>query len=104
MASWLERPVDAAAEELRVCWRSRLDVSLSLEEPPADRPRVRGVVTYVALSGAYAMVLEPRSSESTHVPLGVVLAIRRPHFSEPADVLEGSQLELEQIPGQQALW
>lgn len=101
MSGWLERPVDATAEELRVCWRSGREVSLALEAPPAAYLRVRGVVAYVALTGAYALVREPRAAEPTHVPLGVVLSVRTLHFTEPADALPQ---EADPMAGQLPLW
>jgi hypothetical protein len=80
-----ERPVSAIAEELRAAWVSGRTVVLALDATVCISPRVGGRVVYVAVTGAYALV-DDGERTPLHVPLTVVLGVRRPHFSEPTDV------------------
>lgn len=78
-----ERPTSAVAWELRAVWATRREVVLVLDEEYADLPRVQGPVVRVAVTPVAATILD-RVGEIL-VPLGVVLAVRRPHFTEPND-------------------
>jgi hypothetical protein len=46
---------------------------------PADRARVRGYVTHVAASGAFVLVWDGHGE--AHVPVELIGAVHRPHFS-----------------------
>lgn len=84
MTVGLRKRESAAAFELRGAWASRKVVSLLLDRDLADIPRIRGTVERVAATDAFCVVLEP-DGFPTHVPLCAVLAVRSPHFHEPAD-------------------
>lgn len=58
---------------------------LVLDREWAVVPRVSGRVVYVATTDTFASV-DDGGGDPIHVPLAVVLAVRRPHFSEPLDV------------------
>lgn len=68
------------AWELRTAWASQREVIVVCA---ADRQRVRGYVQHVAPTDAFALVWDGRGD--AHVPLALVLAVRRPHFSAPED-------------------
>lgn len=82
----LIRPESALAWELRGHWAARREIVLRLHGG-----RVRGFVEHVSATGAYAIVdpvsstlpsPEPWEPPTLHVPLGLVLSVRRPHFHE----------------------
>ena len=90
----------AVAWELRTAWATQREVVVLVD---ADLTRVRGYVEHVAASDAFTVVWDGR--ELVHVPIALVSAVRRPHFTmedapvqprkrEPAIVLDG-QLEFE---------
>jgi hypothetical protein len=64
------------AWELRGCWAGFREVGLSLR----GGRRIRGYVTHVAVTDAFALVWD--GTGDIHVPLVLVLAVHRPHFHE----------------------
>lgn len=97
--SWLPvKDEQAIAWELRGAWGSGREVSIRLNEAlhPVV-PRVRGRVVFVSVTGAYALVSDG-GGDPWHVPCAAVLAVRRPHFSEPLDRLTAERAEV--FPGQ----
>lgn len=99
----LERPLPATVWELRTAWASRREVSLALDRR-ASLPRVRGTVDHVAASGVFVLVSDG-GAEPVHVPVALILSVRLPHFTEPADARparrRGAPLEL---PGQTSIY
>lgn len=81
----LERPLGATVWELRAAWASRKEVSLRFDGR-ASYPSARGTVEHVAASGVYVQLLDrAHRGGPIHVPTAIILSIRSPHFSEPAD-------------------
>jgi hypothetical protein len=81
-----ERPTSAIAWELRSCWALGRTVVLVLDRDHTVVPRVGGRIVEVAASDAYVRV-DDGLGDAIHVPLVVVLAVRRRHFHEPVDSL-----------------
>jgi hypothetical protein len=71
----------AHAWELRTAWALGREVLLILEEP-AEPPRVRGYVSWVATTGACVLV-DDGLGEDLHVPVIHVLTVGRPEGSSP---------------------
>lgn len=63
------------------------EVVLVLDSEWAEIPRVAGRIVRVATTGTFALV-DDGGATAIHVPLAVVLAVRRPHFTEPLDTCE----------------
>jgi hypothetical protein len=74
----------AAAWDLRAAWATRRPVVLTLDAAVAALARVAGYVERVSPTGARCDVDDLDVGAIT-VPCRVVLAVRRPHFHEPAD-------------------
>lgn len=77
------RPV---AWESAVAWELRTAMALVREVVvvvDGDRRHVRGYVVGVAASDAFAVVWD--GAGDAHFPMERILAVRRPHFSEPLD-------------------
>lgn len=68
----------AVAWDLRGALAGGWEVVLALPR----RRRVRGYVTHVAPTDAFALVWD--GAGELHVPLGLVRSVRRPHFHEDA--------------------
>jgi hypothetical protein len=87
------REESAVAWELRTAWAKLREVVVIMVPPraetvgakgaPADRDRVRGYVTSVSPTDAFALMWDGK--DTAHVPLGLVVAVRRPHYQEPLD-------------------
>lgn len=69
----------AWAWELRTAWALGREVVVVLD---GQEERVRGYVTHVSPSGAYALVDVDRFPQDLHVPCALVLTVRHPHFHE----------------------
>lgn len=98
----MTRPVlreQDAAWELRTAWALGREVVLRLDAERCTVPRVRGTVSHVAPTGAFVLMRDEREGD-LHVPCSLILAIRRPHFTEPLDAPEPSPEEEGQLPGQ----
>jgi hypothetical protein len=78
------RRESAAAWDLRSAWAARRPVVLTLDAAVAVVARVAGYVERVSATGATCDV-DDLAGGRIVVPLRVVLAVRRPHFHEPAD-------------------
>lgn len=96
----------AWAWELRTAWGLGREVVVVLE---GQQERVRGYVTHVAPTGAYATVDVEKLPQDLHVPCALVLTVRHPHFHEdgpagpdrPAPRFRGMP---EPDPNQLTLW
>jgi hypothetical protein len=92
------------AWDLRGAWIAGRRVSVALDTSVCLVPRVAGTVTYVAPTGAYAEIREERGEEPWRISCVDVLALRFPHFSEPADRPRAARREAPEIaPGQTSL-
>lgn len=81
MTAELVSDPSALAWEARACWATGRRVSLVLGEG-ASVPRLAGVITAVAPTGAFLRVRPDEETDDVHVPMGVVLSLSRPHFHE----------------------
>lgn len=68
----LIRPTSAKAWDLRASWAAGWRVSVTLEAPPCDRPRIEGIVSAVSATGARARI------RGLWFPLDYVLAVHKP--------------------------
>lgn len=94
-----EAPTPEVVWELRTAWGACRETIVILTSPragvrpavpgvmgaPADRARVRGYVTSVAATGAYALLWD--GVGETHIPCALVADVRRPYFANPEDGL-----------------
>lgn len=71
----LERPTGSISWELRAKWATRQEVVLTLSERCQPR-RLEGRVDRVAPSGAFVVVA------GWHVPMGDVLGVHQPHYTQ----------------------
>lgn len=106
----------AWAWELRTAWALGREVIIVLEDDgqPLPKEHVRGYVTHVAPTDAFAVLDVVAQEENElggklHVPCALVLTVRRPHFHEdgparpdrPAPRFKGMP---EPNPDQLAFW
>lgn len=84
----------AHAWELRGAWARGLEIVVTFETSTGPG-RVQGEVVGVAVTNAFVLVA-PAGAGALHVPCAAILAVRRPHFSEPLDF----QPELSPVEGQ----
>lgn len=73
--SALERSEQAMAWELRGLWAQHKPAVVSLSKRCMVQ-RVEGLVEYVAVTGAYAVI------DGWHIPCADVLAVHRPHHTQ----------------------
>lgn len=86
----------AWAWDLRAAWAGGWAVSVVLEKECVP-PRVRGWVSFVSSTGAFAEI------DGVHVPCARILTVRRPHFHEKLDGDGPSDLRprrVDPLPGQ----
>ena len=75
------------AWELRGAWAKGVEVVVVLDpDLHPVVPRIRGQVIYVSPTGAVAEVDDGSKGGAYSVPCSAVLAIRKPHFTEPLDL------------------
>jgi hypothetical protein len=92
----LVRPLSAVTWELRTSWASGRRVALTLEG--CDMPRLEGIVTAVASSGAFARV------RGLHVPTDNILAIHWPSIlGDGNGGNNGAPRRVQAAPGQTSL-
>jgi hypothetical protein len=109
----LDRPDSAVTWELRGCWAKQRVVSLALDRR-CDVPRVKGTIAHVAASGVFVQVNDREAKAKggpITVPVAVILSVRTPHFTEPADAdlsepdrLPGQTSIYDYLPEQEGLW
>jgi hypothetical protein len=77
MSAMLERSEQATAWELRGYWAARRRVALTLTSR-CMISRVEGLIERVSVTGAFVVF------DGRHIPTVDILAVARPHHSQPA--------------------